>query len=1027
MLTTEYKNKLAMEIADNPEPFFEKLLPKVTVERSGDTIRIQPCPKCGHRDCCNLTEGSPLINCFHAGCDLKGNIGDALSRIPEVTEGKISSIASEIFGIEVPNGRLFRQQVIKAMAVEHFSAELMKSDAPLTHQLEERGHRLDALKQFMVGLVLNLWMLLGTLREKGFSEEEIEEAKIKIPEGLFVYPYYDKTVNIVRFNTKGIPDESGNKPRGYSSGLKACYTTPRISKDKVIIVEGENDLISLFEAGETSVIALGGNPSREQLLELASLVDDVALVYLMFDNDDAGKKYMEEVNVVLPHKMVYVVTYEGKDPDDLLKRSGFNGSMEELIQSATLLPSEGYYFRHNVKQCHMQTREFDMSVRRIKREKDGDFRGDIEIQTTSGIKEFKPNAIVSRFKLKGIPAEVGYCMHKELCARYDIRILDDDLQGLIDGFYLSFRKTEIVSRMAALIQKSGTSERDASIIAEALGVSVRDQVLVLINEIGNKKLDLNKSIPRIRLAQYFNMTNNEAYFYFTRVVYEGDGIVMNPYMLSNKKELIRLDLIKRKNPKTLLLMNGKYQLPFEVESAIGDIQETSMQQHWVDKYVAGEIDEEMVKPDLLIRILERQIPRFFHFSDERVYKLLALWIFGTYVYELFGEFPYLLLNGKKGSGKSTIDNVIYAYAFNAQLIVNITEAALFRTISAVGGTMILDEMENISNGSKNNDSGLASVLKGGYSKSAGSTLRCDPNDYSIQQKFDVYGPKVISNINGVDGVIYDRVLEIQFPTVDVDGLSFEDITDYRKECIGDIREITSLCCVSALENFKLIHEAYKNTHFKGSTARMGQIMRPLRALAGIAGTDYVKALEGYYTEKIAPSKKDVDDATPHGSLEGILVELSLELLGRKPFELCETFVDPDMPDKQIVLHKDGFTLSQFWLWLALKTLMFRIDEPKNIHKWVKVVMASKPEYGVPDRTTVTWKAPDYMRESGGKYSVRNYRFYFSRFVPDWKPVEVVKELPTKVSGINSFMRNLEAVKESGEVVEPAPVNLADFF
>ena len=164
--------------------------------------------------------------------------------------------------------------------------------------------------------------------------------------------------------------------------------------------------------------------------ELADLVGDVTSVFLMFDNDDAGRAYIEDVNAVLPHKMVYVVPYEGNDPDDLLKRSEFTGSMEELLQSATLLPSIGYYFRHTGKKCALLNREFDISVGLTQRGKDGDFRGDVEFRTKSGSKEIRPNVVVSKFKHKDIPSDAGYSLYKELVAHYDIHLLDNDLQGL---------------------------------------------------------------------------------------------------------------------------------------------------------------------------------------------------------------------------------------------------------------------------------------------------------------------------------------------------------------------------------------------------------------------------------------------------------------------------------------------------------------------------------------------------------------------------------------------------------------------
>ena len=126
-----------------------------------------------------------------------------------------------------------------------------------------------------------------------------------------------------------------------------------------------------------------------------------------------------------------------------------------------------------------------------------------------------------------------------------------------------------------------------------------------------------------------------------------------------------------------------------------DLRECSLWSPWVDKYRNNELTDEDLNPYKLIKDLENFIKRFYFFKDKNTYKVLALYMYSTYFYELFGQIPYLFLNGEKGSGKSTLDTVLYLFCFNAKLAINITEASLFRMCSFEGGTVILDEM-NIS-------------------------------------------------------------------------------------------------------------------------------------------------------------------------------------------------------------------------------------------------------------------------------------------------------------------------------------------
>jgi len=558
MLFTEYKNKLAMEISGNPEPFFEKLLPGVAVERSGDTIRLQPCPKCGHNDSCNLTQGTPFIHCFSTGCDLKGNIVDALLSLPGVTEGQISSIAAEVYRVDIPDERENKLQRIRDIGIEHYHAQLMSSSKPLRHQIEVRKHKEETLRLFKIGLAMNYPILHRTLIEEGFGMEEIKEAKIWIPEGLFVYPYIDwKTGIIRRINTKGIPDENGVKPDGHSWGDKVFYTTPGISKARVVLVEGEDDLLSLWEAGIDSVIASGGNLSSEQLQKLPDLVDECDKVFNMFDNDEAGAAYDEKVVAAIPHKMVFKAVYEGKDPDDLLKRSEFTGSMEELLQGATLLPSDGYTMQHHSHNWSMLTRRFAIKFIVKGRDSNGLFNGDVEFYIGPVLTDAKVNCKISSYSHKDIPSINVFQFHRELETFYSGHSKDLDLTDLLDCYEFTSKKSNVVKRIAEKISNSEDKEHDIVEISKRLKTSVRDSVLGELNELDNATLSTHDGIPKVKISQFFSIKNGEAYFYFNKVVDDGEGTVRLPYLLSNKREQIRLDLI---NYKQIMKNYGSYKI-----------------------------------------------------------------------------------------------------------------------------------------------------------------------------------------------------------------------------------------------------------------------------------------------------------------------------------------------------------------------------------------------------------------------------------------------------------------------------------
>lgn len=1005
MHNINYKNRLGLAIAENPYPFFEKLFPETTIDYVGENYRLQPCPQCGHRDCCTITSGKPFIHCLSTGCDLKGYTVDGLVSMIGDRANEIYSVADEVYGIEVPNDRLLRLQAIKAIAVEHYHVELINSKESLQHQSEVRNHSREALEVFKVGLSGNFRTLERALLEKGYSEEEIKDAaiwipseekinNIWIPKKLFVYPYYDrKTGNIVRFNTKGMTEESGNKPNGFSIGPKACFTTPIISKDKVILVEGENDLISLFEAGETSVIALGGKPSREQLEELADLVDGVAAVYPMFDNDEAGKAYIEQINAALPHKMVYSVSYKGKDPDELIKQSGITVDISKLLESATLLPEEGYHLKQTGSNLVLSTRTFSIKARITKRDKDGIFHGNVEFRSVTGDSEFKHNVAIPNFKSKHIHSEYLSALQSKSEEYYDRGFAGKDLAGLIEAFRFSRSCTLLITLMAKTIHSDGDLEKGADTIAKYLGDSVRVEVLRELNVLENCEVDLNKFMPRIKISQSFDIPNNVSRFYFNRVLATEDGAKVLPYLLTSQKELIRLDLFKRKTPQHMLLMNG-CQLPCEVPTAITKVEENSLQQRWVDEYCAGNIDERKLHPGSLIRMLVTKLKRFYYHPDPRVYVLLAIWIYGTYAYELFGVFPYIYLTGNKGAGKSTVDAFINAYAFNPKFGVSFSAPSLYRITEVEGGTMILDELENLTSRTKSLDSDMSSVLKGGYSRK-GKVFRCNGDNNNQPEDFDPYGPKVISNIFGLDDVTRDRSLEVHFRVIKKSDYSVEKIDKHTEQDKEEIREITSLCCLSVLTNFQEIYKKYEAASYGAEKARTDEIVNPLLALAEFAGPSYVDALVGYCNEVIKIDKEETDEDTPEGAIANIVKDVARELRGLKSNGWVKKSTDLGVPQNAgVVSYDDGFRLNKVMLKILVDSYL-----PGNKYPFGQYNYYIKRYFGkiafdehVP-RTQVRLISDEPLAKLiGANPFVPNYRFFYKDF-PDVLLLENVAATP----------------------------------
>lgn len=137
----------------------------------------------------------------------------------------------------------------------------------------------------------------------------------------------------------------------------------------------------------------------------------------------------------------------------------------------------------------------------------------------------------------------------------------------------------------------------------------------------------------------------------------------------------------------------------------------------------------------------------------------ALWDMGTYFFHLFNCFPYHFIGGLKRSGKTKDLTVHYCLAFNAVFSNNMSTASIYRLIQNARTTLLIDESEKLAYKGQMSERTLEfrSLLLSGYKRS-GKTYRTEKNekDRLQPQPFEVYSPKAVANIQGLEDVMEDR-------------------------------------------------------------------------------------------------------------------------------------------------------------------------------------------------------------------------------------------------------------------------------
>jgi len=178
------------------------------------------------------------------------------------------------------------------------------------------------------------------------------------------------------------------------------------------------------------------------------------------------------------------------------------------------------------------------------------------------------------------------------------------------------------------------------------------------------------------------------------------------------------------------------------------------------KKETGEPEEEEIFEDVNLKEVFEEILRAMDYyldlpRDAKV--LIGLWILSTHYYEEFPTFPILFLNAMRGSGKTRTLGLCshLSKGLSGKVENNITESGVFRST----GALFLDEMERL----KGNDkSHLITLLNSCYKKGSQTTRMAKSSSKDAEtykpEKFDLFRPVALANINGIDSILEDRSL-----------------------------------------------------------------------------------------------------------------------------------------------------------------------------------------------------------------------------------------------------------------------------
>lgn len=336
----EIKNRL--EVADVVGSY-------VQLKQSGRNLKA-PCPF--HQEKSASFMVSPEKGIWHCfGCGEGGDIFKFVMKIEGMDFRSALEMLAKRAGVELKNVKAdggqakARKRALDAheWAVKYFQANLIRNKSALDYVVQKRRLGKQIITDFQIGYAPESWDgLVKALKIKGFSEAELVQAGLAGQRnggrgvfdqfrGRIMFTICDATGQPVGFTGRVMGDEL---PKYLNTPQTLLYDKSRVvfglhlakeairKNDRVVLVEGNMDVIASHQAGVKEVVAASGTAlTLEQLKALSYLSKNVLLA---FDADRAGLAAAERA-IPLAQKLglnLFIVDLDdqAKDADELIQK-----------------------------------------------------------------------------------------------------------------------------------------------------------------------------------------------------------------------------------------------------------------------------------------------------------------------------------------------------------------------------------------------------------------------------------------------------------------------------------------------------------------------------------------------------------------------------------------------------------------------------------------------------------------------------------------------------------------------------------
>ena len=283
--------------------------------------------------------------CF--GCGAKGDIFTFVENFEGIDFVGALKLLAEKAGVKLDKfssastDKKERLYTLLEASTFFLERNLIGEEIPLEY-LKNRGLTEKTIKEWRIGYVRDEWRSISDyLKQKGFTENEIDRAGITKTEGKNTYdrfrgrimfPIFDAAGRVIAYSGRILPALDDGKAAKYLNSpqtevfdkSKVLYgyhaAKQAIRKfDFSVLVEGQMDLLMAHQAGFANTVASSGTALTAEHLKLLKRISNK--IIMTFDGDEAGAKAAERGWALALSAGMEVKIAEmpkGDDPADLI-------------------------------------------------------------------------------------------------------------------------------------------------------------------------------------------------------------------------------------------------------------------------------------------------------------------------------------------------------------------------------------------------------------------------------------------------------------------------------------------------------------------------------------------------------------------------------------------------------------------------------------------------------------------------------------------------------------------------------------